>query len=118
MKSEIATQTEALTFKKVERSIRRNKNIDSSIIDLLDELHGFMGNDNWREIPVYETKAYKFIELFVVQRIVNGDCNTPFKKVDALLFVIDKINEIQLKHGKDPVLQPIRKGLCEIDFQN
>lgn len=105
-------QTDGLTFRKVERSIRRNKNIDSSIIDLLDELHGFMGNDKWRAMPIYDIRANKFIELFVQNRIIKGHLVAPHKKLESLLFIIDKANKIQLYHGKDPVLQSIKKD-CE-----
>lgn len=105
-------QTDELTFRKVERSIRRSKNIDSSIIDLLDELRGVMGDNKWREMPINDIRANEFIELFVQNRIIKGYLVVPHKKLESLLFIIDSANEIQLKHGKDPALQSIKKD-CE-----
>lgn len=109
----ITTQPEALTFRKVERYIRRSKNIDSSVANLLDELRGFIGNDNWREIPVYENIAAKYINAFIQETISYGTDNGQIEKLEALLFIIDKANEMQLKHGKDPLAQEIYRQLEE-----
>lgn len=80
----------------------------------MDELRGFIGDDNWREIPIYDIRANEFIELFVQNRIIKGHSDAPHEKLEAALFIIDKTNEMQLKHGKDPVLQSIKKDCAKL----
>lgn len=109
------TQLPPLTFKRLEGKIlKKDRNDDPNIQQIFQDLRLFSGTIMWKEVPLYDYNVEQMLRRFMNTELHLCDTEEQYERGKALLFILDRANQVQATRGKDPVLKQYAENLKDL----